>query len=113
METFHQKLKDKLDKFAHDAYRVSRSFPHEEKFGLTSQFRRAALSVALNYVEGKARQHPKEFKHFVRISFGSLKETQYLINFLHQEKYLNQENFSSLNQQANEIGAMLFSILRN
>jgi len=51
-ETFHERLKDQMDDFAHLVYLITRNFPREELYGLTSQLRRSALSVVLNYVYG-------------------------------------------------------------
>jgi four helix bundle protein len=65
-----------------DIYSVSKNFPSEEKFGLTSQMRRAAVSVPSNLAEGAARKSKKEFANFVNIAKGSLSEleTQLLIS---------------------------------
>ncbi len=63
-------------------YELTRSFPSDERFGLTSQMRRAAVSIASNIAEGRHRGTRKEFAHFLRISFGSGTEleTQILIS---------------------------------
>lgn len=56
MEKFHDALKRKIDEFVHLVYRLTKEFPKSELYGATSQLRRAALSVALNYIEGYARK---------------------------------------------------------
>ena len=60
-------------------YRASQMFPNTEQYGLTSQLRRAALSVPTNIVEGSKRAAPKEYAHFLNIAEGSLSETEYLV----------------------------------
>ena len=58
-------LKEKMDEFARSVYVFSRAFPKDEIYGITSQLRRAALSVILNYIEGFARTGSKELKNFL------------------------------------------------
>ncbi|PJB19449.1 four helix bundle protein, partial [Candidatus Falkowbacteria bacterium CG_4_9_14_3_um_filter_36_9] len=60
--------------------KITRSFPKDELYGITSQLRRAALSVILNYIEGYARKRDKVYKNFLEISYGSLKEAKYLLH---------------------------------
>ena len=62
-------------------YKLTQAFPESEKFGLTSQMRRAAVSIPSNIAEGAARKGDKELIHFLHIALGSLSEleTQYLI----------------------------------
>src|SRR3989344_2497674 len=105
--TFHEKLKSLIDGYVDDVYRVTRKFPKDELFGATSQSRRAVLSIALNYVEGYARQRKAVHKNFLEISYGSLKETVYLVQFGHRQKYISTADFQKLQQQSDEIGAML------
>jgi len=59
MNDFQISLKEKMDKYAHDVYKITKEFPKEEQFGSTSQLRRSSLSVILNYIEGFAREQSK------------------------------------------------------
>ena len=60
-------------------YELSRAFPPDERFGLTSQLRRAAASVPTNIAEGAKRQSERDFAHFLNIAEASLSETEYLL----------------------------------
>ena len=62
-----------------DAYRATKSFPAEERFGLQNQIRRGAVSVAANLVEGCARRSQRDYLHFVGIAIGSASEVRYLL----------------------------------
>ena len=101
-----------MDEYAFGIYEVTKNFPKDEIYGLTSQLRRAALSVILNYIEGYARKRKAVLKNFLEISYGSLKETKYLIYFACRQNYLNKENYRELSNLADEIGAMLWGTLR-
>lgn len=68
------------DEVAMLVYRVTAGFPKEELFGLTSQIRRAAVSVPSNIVEGCARASEAEYLRFLNIAFGSLRELHYQLN---------------------------------
>ena len=109
--SFHDKLKRKMDEYVHLVYRLTKGFPREELYGVTSQLRRAALSVILNYIEGYARIRSKVYKNFLETSYGSLKESKYLLHFSLVEKYLSQEEYRQVLKLADEIGAMLWSTL--
>ena len=63
-----------------DAYRATKCFPREERFGLQSQIRRGAVSVAANLVEGCARRSQRDYLHFVAIAIGSASEVRYLLS---------------------------------
>jgi len=101
-----------MDEYLSKIYEVSRTFPKDEIYGLTSQIRRSALSIILNYIEGYARNRKTVLKTFLEISYGSLKETKYLY-FSFKQKYINQKNYQELSCLGEEIGAMLWGILRN
>ncbi len=111
-ETYHEKLKAKMDEYVHLIYKVTREFPKEELYGVTSQLRRAALSVILNYIEGYARGKNKVHKNFLEISYGSLKESKYLLHFSLVENYLSRTDYEKILKLADDIGAMLWGIIR-
>lgn len=108
---FHQKLKNLMDEYVNKIYDYTKNFPKDEIFGLTSQLRRAALSIILNYIEGYARQSRSMLKNFLNISYGSLKETKYLIYFSNNRGYLKDEEYKELLNLAERIGAMLWGVI--
>jgi four helix bundle protein len=81
-------------------------------YGVTSQLRRAALLVILNYIEGFAREKKAVKKNFWEMSYSSLKESKYLLHFALIEKYLNRKNYNQAIKLAEEIGAMLWRSLQ-
>ena len=110
---FSEQLKIKMDNYVHLVYGLSRNFPKEEIYGVTSQIRRSSLSVILNYIEGFAR-HKKMVKlNFWEISYGSLKESKYLLHFCLTENYLNKKEYKETINLAEEIGAMLWKSMRS
>ncbi len=111
-KTFHNELKIKMDKYVHLVYKLSRNFPREEMYGSTSQIRRSSLSVILNYIEGYARNNGKVHKNFLEISYGSLKESKYLLYFSLIEKYISETDYKEAVKLADEIGAMLWSTIK-
>ncbi|OGI31235.1 MAG: hypothetical protein A2271_03085 [Candidatus Moranbacteria bacterium RIFOXYA12_FULL_35_19] len=105
-------LKQKLDEFAYLSYKVTKNFPREEIYGITSQLRRASLSVVLNYIEGYARLGDNQLKYFLQMSYGSLKETKYLLYFSEREGYVEKEDYKKLINLSEEIGAMLWTTIK-
>jgi len=112
-ETFHEKLQRKIDEYVHAVYFATKSFPKEELYGLTSQLRRSALSVALNYIEGYARGKNLVHKNFLEIAYGSLKESKYLLRFAFVEKYMRESDYEGMAQLAEDIGGMLWGTIKN
>ena len=85
--------------YVKQVYKVTKDFPRDELYGVTSQFRRAAMSVILNYIKGYARRRGKGckvYKNFLKISYGSLRETKYLVYFSYSENYLDKANYQIL-----------------
>lgn len=111
-QNFHDILKAKMDEFAHVVYKFTKSFPRDETYGVTSQLRRASLSVILNYIEGYARAKDKVHKNFLEISYGSLKESKYLLHFSLVEGYLIEADYKKAIILAEEIGKMLWSTIQ-
>ncbi len=107
---FNQSLSDKIDLFVHSVYDLTGSFPRDEIFGATSQLRRSALSVALNFTEGYARCSTNELHRFLKISYGSLKEALYLVRFAYKRKWIESDNHQKIEDLGDEISRMLWSI---
>ncbi len=108
---FHKDLKKYMDQFVHFVYDVTKNFPKDEQFGVTSQLRRAALSVILNYIEGYARKRKAVMNNFFEISYGSLKESKYLIYFSYKRNYLTLSQYDKGLNLSEIIGKMLWGIL--
>jgi four helix bundle protein len=96
------------DQLAFDVYKISRGFPKDEIYGLTSQLRRAALSISTNIVEGYSRKGDKELAHFLNIALGSFAETKYLLYFAHRLEYLNEKDFFKIKNTYTKLGKILW-----
>ena len=97
--------------FAAAVYRVTRSFPKEEQYGITSQLRRAAVSIPSNIAEGQGRQTTGEFRQFLGQARGSLLETETQILLSERLQYLEQQAANCLLEQASEVGRILNGLL--
>lgn len=97
----------KADELAVKIYGITKTFPREYLYGLTSQLRRAALSIPTNLAEGCASLHTKELLQFINIANRSLSETQYLLEFAHKISLINTTDVSGLHQRCLEIARML------
>jgi four helix bundle protein len=93
--------------FVVEVYRSTEAFPKEEKFGLTSQIRRAAVSVPADIAEGAARQSTKEFIHFLSNAQGSASELETELTIAHRLGYLAQGKYSELSTTLDKIGRMI------
>ena len=96
------------DALAFDIYTITSNFPKEEMFGLSSQLRRAALSIPTNIVEGYSRRGNKELIHFISISLGSLAETKYLLSFSHRLNYISSEEYEAIKAGHDLLGKKLW-----
>ncbi|MBP6856322.1 MAG: four helix bundle protein [Candidatus Pacebacteria bacterium] len=110
--SFQEELKNLADEYAHSVYSVTKKFPKDEQFGITSQLRRSSLSVPLNIVEGYARNSKNTFRNFLEIAFGSLKESLYLIDFSQKENYISEEKSLELKKIGDRISGMLWGTIQ-
>lgn len=98
--------------FVVDVYKATEKFPGEEKFGLTSQIRRAAVSVPANIAEGAARKSLKEFSYFLSNAQGSASEVETELLISHRLGYLKRSCFLELQQTLDSIGKMMNGLSR-
>lgn len=109
----HRKLKacELADALVVSVYEKTRAFPREELFGMTSQVRRAALSVVANIVEGSARQGQAEYLRFLNMAFGSLREVGYYIGLAARLRYLAKDAAAELNGRYDETARVLSGLI--
>ena len=113
MRDFKQlKVWEKAHSLVLEIYRITHLFPAEERFGLTSQLRRAAASVPSNIAEGCGRGGERELSRFVSIAAGSASEVEYHILLARDLGYLNNEQHQALDMHVNEVKRMLVSFLK-
>ncbi len=92
-------------------YKLTKSFPKEELYGLTSQIRRCAVSIPSNIAEGYARQRKLEYIQFLQISFGSGAELETQLLIAKDLKYITNEEFTKTNDLLQEVMKMLNSLI--
>jgi len=95
-----------------EIYKILKSFPKDEIYGLTSQMKRCAISIPSNMAEGYGRNSTNEYIHFLRIATGSLFELQTQLEISTNLNYLNKDNFDKLYESSREIERMLSSLIR-
>ena len=93
--------------FSVQIYSATEGFPRDEKFGLTSQLRRAAVSIAANIAEGAGRKSPREFIKFLSIAQGSASEAETELLIAFRLGYMNEVEFRRLTELLDEIGRMI------
>ena len=93
-------------------YRLTAGFPREELYGLTSQMRRAAISVPSNIVEGCARDSQADYLRFLYIAFGSLRELHYQLNLSKRLYFLNNQDSSQIESKIVEAEKVLNGLIR-
>jgi four helix bundle protein len=97
--------------FTLGVYGATRAFPRDEAFGLTSQLRRAAVSIPANVAEGSKRRSSKEYAHLLNVAEGSAAETEYLLTLSQDLGYLGRGDAEELIKELRQIAAMP-SVLR-
>lgn len=93
-------------------YPITQDFPKEEQYGLTSQVRRATLSIPTNIAEGCGRFSDLEFARFLSIAMGSASELEYLLLFARDLKILPQEKHDQVMNPLVEVKKMLFTLIK-
>ena len=103
----------KADELAFRVYKLTETFPKQYLYDLTSQLRRASLSIPTNLAEGCASPHTKELLQFINIAHRSLSETRYLLEFSHRLDLLEDTTIQDLEKQCGEIARMLGALTRS
>ncbi len=96
-----------------EIYSITKTFPTEERFGLTSQLNRAVVSVPTNIAEGWGRESSKNYLQFLRISRGSLMEVETLMLISKNLDYVNQEKFKLISDKIEEVGKILHGLIKS
>ena len=94
-------------------YHATKTFPSDERYGLTSQMRRAAFSGAVNIVEGSARKSRKEFRRFLDIALSSLSEVGYALRFAHEAGLLDDASWQELSNRQNRSRFLTWRLYRS
>jgi len=110
----HRKLKafQLADALALSTYRLTSAFPKEERFGLTAQMRRSAVSIASNIVEGCARRSEADYLHFLDMAHGAAHELEYQVTLASRLGYLSRESGTVLARQCTEACKVLNGLIR-
>ncbi|MCP3868553.1 MAG: four helix bundle protein [Gammaproteobacteria bacterium] len=112
MRDFHRlKVWEKAHRLTLSIYEHTRHFPADERYGLTSQIRRAATSIPTNIAEGCGRSGDRELARFLSIAAGSASELEYQILLSRDLGYVNDDGYRTLNKQVIEVKRMLSAFL--
>ena len=95
-----------------EIYNISKGFPKDEVYGLTSQIRRCAVSIPSNIAEGYGRSSTNDYLHYLRIATGSLYELQTQLEIATNLNYLDRDRFDKLYESSREIERMLSSLIK-
>jgi four helix bundle protein len=98
---------------AQDVYEASKAFPRDEQFGMTSQMRRAAISIASNIAEGAARHGQREFSQFLYIALGSASELETQLEIARRVGLLTEVDFTRLDTLLARVAQMLRGLIRS
>ena len=113
MKDFRQlKVWEKAHQLALNVYKETKGFPKEELYGLTSQIRRASMSIPTNIAEGCGRNTDADFARFLQIAMGSASETEYQLLLAHDLEFLTNEQYQKLNADVTEVKRMLTSFIQ-
>jgi four helix bundle protein len=108
LETWHEAIA-----FANSIYKLTRHFPDEERFGLTNQMRRAAVSISSNLAEGCSRSSRVDYARFVEIATGSVFEVVSQATIGRNQGFLNEAEYQQLYQAAEKQSRMLSGLRKS
>lgn len=101
------------EKLVQEIYNLTKDFPKEEIFGLTSQIKRAVISISLNIAEGSTGRSKKDFVRFLNTAIGSLIETKSALSIAIKLSFTKQENTDKLNQDFDELFFKLIALKKS
>ena len=112
MRDFHQlSVWQKSHQFTLDVYTLTRAYPKDELFGLTSQIRRSSSSIATNIAEGCGRGSDADFGRFLQMAMGSASESEYQILLSFDLNYIDENQYKQMTAKVTEIKRMLSSLI--
>ena len=94
-------------------YHITKGFPKEETYGLTSQLRRAVVSVPSNIAEGHSRTGRREYAHFLSMAHGSLSEVETQVEVARRLGYITDEQQARVFQSSSEVGRIVVGLIRS
>jgi four helix bundle protein len=98
--------------YAGTIYDVTRTFPEDERFGLTNQLRRSSVSISSNIAEGSSRSSRVDFNRFIEIAYGSLSESVSELRIAQKQKFVSNTAFERTYKEAEELAKMLSGLRR-
>lgn len=114
MPDFEQLLAwQRADRLVLRIYGLTKTWPGEEKFCLTAQIRRAAVSIPANIAEGAAKRGAKEFRRYLNIALGSRSEVKYMLRLAADLGYMDTERSAIIAAECDEVGRLLWGLYRS
>ena len=95
-----------------EIYKITREYPKEEEYVMTTQIRRAALSIVLNIAEGYGRQSKEDFKRFLKISYGSINEVETLLKLGKDMGYIEEGRYRDIIGKYHILGRKTYNLIK-
>ncbi len=93
-------------------YQITRTFPKEEIYGITSQIRRAAVSISSNIAEGAGRRSKKDFQQFVHVASGSLNEVESILHICFRLDFVKPDAYQDLKENVDKVGRLIGGLIK-